>query len=183
MSAIQLDICVTPNRKSGLIRNWLRPMFCRAWDDTSGNFVKLVWSGFDARGLIWDLRTGRNIIALDGHLKKVISICFSPNGYQVVSGSEDQKAMVWDLRQQKSIYTIPAHTNMVSYVVFHDSFIATSSYDNTAKIWSHPGWAPLKTLSGHEQKVTSIDVSPDGNFLATTSFDRTFKLWGPDYLV
>ena len=38
-------------------------------------------SGFDARGLIWDLRTGRNIIALDGHLKKVISICFSPNGY------------------------------------------------------------------------------------------------------
>jgi len=139
--------------------------------------------GFDARGLIWDLRTGRNIIALDGHLKKVISICFSPNGYQVVSGSEDQKAMVWDLRQQKSIYTIPAHTNMVSYVVFHDSFIATSSYDNTAKIWSHPGWAPLKTLSGHEQKVTSIDVSPDGNFLATTSFDRTFKLWGPDYLV
>ena len=28
------------------------------------------------------------------------------------------------------------------------------------KIWAHPGWTPLKTLSGHEQKVTSVDVAP-----------------------
>eukprot|EP00795_Rhopilema_esculentum_P010529 gene10529-19256_t len=139
--------------------------------------------GFDARGMLWDLRTGRCILGLDGHLKKVLSIDFSPNGYQLVSGSEDQKAMVWDLRQQKTIYTIPAHTNLVSHVLFNDTFIATCSYDNSAKIWSHPGWTPLRTLLGHEQKVTSVDASPDGKYLATTSFDRTFKLWAADYLV
>ena len=27
-------------------------------------------------------------------------------------------------------------------------------------MWSQPGWAPLKTLSGHEQKISCVDVSP-----------------------
>jgi len=27
-------------------------------------------------------------------------------------------------------------------------------------VWSHPGWAPLKTLTGHEQKISCVDVSP-----------------------
>ena len=39
-------------------------------------------------------------------------------------------------------------------------FILTSSYDNTAKVWAHPGWTPLKTLAGHESKVMCIDLSP-----------------------
>ena len=36
----------------------------------------------------------------------------------------------------------------------------TSSYDNTAKVWAHPGWTPLKTLAGHEGKVMCVDMSP-----------------------
>ncbi len=39
-------------------------------------------------------------------------------------------------------------------------FIITSSFDNTAKVWAHPGWTPLKTLAGHESKVMCVDLSP-----------------------
>ncbi len=39
-------------------------------------------------------------------------------------------------------------------------YIVTSSYDNTAKVWAHPGWTPLKTLAGHESKVMCVDISP-----------------------
>ena len=41
-------------------------------------------------------------------------------------------------------------------------FMVTSSYDNTAKVWAHPGWTPLKTLAGHEGKVMCVDLSPGG---------------------
>ena len=34
----------------------------------------------DAYGRVWDLRTGRCIMFLEGHLKPIISIDFSPNG-------------------------------------------------------------------------------------------------------
>ncbi|XP_065653332.1 U4/U6 small nuclear ribonucleoprotein Prp4-like [Hydra vulgaris] len=139
--------------------------------------------GLDARGLIWDLRTGRNIFALDGHLKKVLAIDFHSNGFQLATGSEDQKCMIWDLRKQEAIYTIPAHNNLVSHLKFCDNILLTSSYDGLAKVWSYPSWAPLKTLAGHEQKVTCVDVSGNGNYVATCSFDRTFKLWGAEFLV
>lgn len=142
-----------------------------------------VTGGYDARGLVWDLRTGRNVMSLDGHLKKVLAVDFHPSGYQIASGSEDQQCKVWDLRKQQCIYTIPAHTNIVSHVKFSENSLLTASFDGLAKIWAVPTFTPLKTLSGHEQKVTCIDTTADGNYLATTSFDRTFKLWAPEFLV
>ena len=142
-----------------------------------------VTGGYDARGLVWDLRTGRNVLSLDGHLKKVLAVDIHKNGYQVATGSEDQKVMIWDLRQQKCIYTIPAHNNLVSHVKLCNNFLVTASFDGVAKLWSYPTWTPLKTLSGHEQKVTCIDVTADENCIVTTSFDRTFKFWGPEFLL
>lgn len=38
-------------------------------------------------------------------------------------------------------------------------FLVSSSYDNSAKVWAHPGWTPLRTLAGHEGKVMCVDVS------------------------
>lgn len=59
-------------------------------------------------------------------------------------------------------------------------YLLTGAYDNMAKVWTHPGWSPLKTLAGHEGKVMGLDLSPDGQFIATCSYDRTFKLWVAD---
>lgn len=43
--------------------------------------------------------------------------------------------------------------NLTSSAATDGHFLLTGAYDNTAKIWSHPGWMPLKTLAGHEGKV------------------------------
>lgn len=59
----------------------------------------------------------------------------------------------------------------------HGNFLLTGAYDNTAKVWTHPCWSPLKTLAGHEGKVMGLDISMDGQLIATCSYDRTFKLW------
>lgn len=139
--------------------------------------------GWDSFGRIWDLRTGRCIMFLEGHLKSILAIDFAPNGYHVATGSEDNTCKIWDLRQRKLAYTIPSHLNLVSGVRFEGNsgdYLVTSSYDNSVKVWAHPSWLPIKTLSGHDNKVTSIDISPDGQFIVTASFDRTFKLWTPD---
>jgi len=37
-------------------------------------------SGLDAFGRVWDLRTGRCIMFLEGHLKEIYGVNFSPNG-------------------------------------------------------------------------------------------------------
>lgn len=55
--------------------------------------------------------------------------------------------------------------------------MATASYDMTAKVWSSRDFKPVKTLSGHEAKIMSLDVASDGQFITTVSYDRTIKLW------
>jgi U4/U6 small nuclear ribonucleoprotein PRP4 len=37
-------------------------------------------SGFDAIGRVWDLRTGRTAMVLDGHVKEILAMDFAPNG-------------------------------------------------------------------------------------------------------
>ncbi|KAI3471637.1 hypothetical protein Pfo_028287 [Paulownia fortunei] len=136
--------------------------------------------GLDALARVWDLRSGRSILALEGHVKPALGVSFSPNGYHLATGGEDNTCRIWDLRKRKCLYIIPAHSNLISQVKFEPQegyFLVTASYDMTAKIWSSRDFKPVKTLSGHESKVTSLDVVGDGQCVATVSHDRTIKIW------
>lgn len=91
----------------------------------------------DAFGRVWDLRTGRCVMFLEGHLGSIYGVDFSPNGYHIASASQDNSCKIWDLRRRQPVYTIPAHTNLVSDVKYQKDgghFLATSSYDSTTKV-------------------------------------------------
>jgi U4/U6 small nuclear ribonucleoprotein PRP4 len=148
--------------------------------------------GLDAIGRVWDLRTGRTALILDGHVREIYSIDWSPNGYQIVTGSADNSVMVWDLRQMKSIFTIPAHNSIVSDVRFFSgdirdsesslpvagTFLVTSSYDKTVKLWSADNWALQRTLQDSD-KVMSVDIAPDFSGVISGRRDRNVSLWTP----
>lgn len=136
--------------------------------------------GMDALIRIWDLRSGRNVMVLPGHMHEVLTVDFSPNGFHLASGGGDNAVKIWDLREDRCIYTLPAHTNVVSSLKYEKTagdFIVTGSFDNSAKLWTAPTCASLRTLAGHESKVMCVDISPDNKFIVTASYDRTFKLW------
>ncbi|XP_014214945.1 U4/U6 small nuclear ribonucleoprotein Prp4 [Copidosoma floridanum] len=157
-----------------------RPVHCMSFQ-CDGSVV--ATGGQDSFGRVWDLRTGRCIMFMEGHLKSIFGIDFSPNGYHIATGSEDNSCKIWDLRKRSCLYTIPAHLNLIADVKYQKEegqYLVTASYDNSAKIWSNNTWQPLKTLSGHDGKVMSVDISPDQKYIATTSYDRTFKLWAPE---
>ncbi|XP_050676491.1 U4/U6 small nuclear ribonucleoprotein Prp4 [Leptidea sinapis] len=139
--------------------------------------------GMDAFGRVWDLRTGRCVMIMSGHSAEILALDWDPSGHRVASASADHQVKIWDLRRRTSLYTIPSHTHLVSDVRYQQSrgnFLLTASYDKSAKLWSNPAWHPLRTLSGHDNKVMSADISMDNKYIATCSYDRTFKLWAPD---
>jgi len=135
----------------------------------------------DAITRVWDLRSGKSVQVLQGHVKQILALDFAPNGHTLASGSDDHTIRLWDLRKKKSAYTIPAHSSLISHVRFQPGdgrFLLSTSYDNKVKLWSMRDFSLLKTMEGHEGRVMCGDISDDGQYFATAAMDHTWKLWG-----
>eukprot|EP00903_Cladosiphon_okamuranus_P016638 g15346.t1 len=129
---------------------------------------------------VWDLRSGKSVWTMEGHVKRITCMDFSPCAYEVASGSDDHTVRVWDIRKQRCCYTLPAHSALVADIRYSRTsgeVLVSASFDSTAKVWSTRDWSLLRTLSGHEGKVTGCDVAPNERKIVTCSFDRTVKVW------
>lgn len=52
---------------------------------------------------IWDVMQGKKVDELDGHIGKVFSLSFSPDGRWLASGGTDCTALVWDVISLKAL--------------------------------------------------------------------------------
>ncbi|MEO8149760.1 MAG: caspase family protein [Bacteroidia bacterium] len=71
------------------------------------------------------------------------------------------------------------HTSVVTCASFSPDgkYIVTSSFDETAKIWSTETGQLLLDLKGQTSIVNSASFSPDGKKIVTSSDDNTSKIW------
>jgi U4/U6 small nuclear ribonucleoprotein PRP4 len=132
-------------------------------------------------GLVWDLRSGRSILQLQGHVMQILTLKFSPNCYQIATGSDDNTIKLWDLRKKGCVYTIPAHNQPISDIQWEQSdnkFLVSCSYDGTFKLWNNRDWSMIKCyMNLNDSKLTSIGITKDNKTILTSSMDRTVKKW------
>lgn len=80
---------------------------------------------------------------------------------------------------QRKITSLVGHSGKISNCLysFDCTLIASSSLDNTAKIWDVRMCECLGTLSGHEDEVLDLALNNQASKLATASSDATASLW------
>ncbi|HMC88687.1 MAG TPA: M56 family metallopeptidase, partial [Gemmataceae bacterium] len=111
------------------------------------------------------------------------AIVYSPDGKRLATasggnGDRPGELTVWNAATRDEIYTIHEPDSVRSVAFSPDNkFIATGSFDKTAKLRDAATGKLLVDLRGHRGAVNSVAFSPDGKLLATGSLDSTIKLW------
>jgi WD40 repeat protein/energy-coupling factor transporter ATP-binding protein EcfA2 len=120
----------------------------------------------------------------------VLGVSFSPKNQLLAAAGSDattaNKSGLINLWKRegnqwkfwKSLKGKEGHQNPVQSVTFSPDgqLIASSSQDNTVKLWSLNGNV-INTLYGHTNVVTQVTFSPDGQFLASGDGDNKVILW------
>jgi WD40 repeat protein len=91
----------------------------------------------------------------------------------------DRLVKIWRVGKDfQLVHTLEGHSDLVLFVAFSpDSrLIASSSYDNTCRVWRVRTGKLLVALQGHSRMIRSFCWLND-RAVVTCSWDRTIKLW------
>ena len=128
---------------------------------------------------LWDVSREKCIQTLEGHSHYVESVCWSPDGNYLASGSADKTVIIWDAKSGVCMLTLKGHSDLVKSVCWSPDgkYLASGSQDKTLIIWDAKSGEKLQTLEGHSRSVRSVCWSPDGKYLASGLDDKTLIIW------
>ena len=135
---------------------------------------------------IWETSGWKLKQTLAGHSKPVTGVAISPDGLLIASCSGDEtkpskagEVKLWELASGKELSfsagtATGVHDKGVNAVAFSPDGkrLASSSFDETIKIWEIPGGKLERTLEGHSRPVNSVAFFADGKLLATSGGGR-----------
>ncbi|MBD2075923.1 caspase family protein [Phormidium sp. FACHB-592] len=129
---------------------------------------------------LWSVASGKRLLTLNGLLKPVQQITFSPKG-DWLAASAGNEVRVWDTRSGQPQATLRhvAPVNSLTASPSNRALLTTSG--NNAQLWQrHPwqvsSWQRHKLLR-HDARVRNATFSPNGKLIATAADDGSAYLW------
>ena len=113
------------------------------------------------------------------HSGGVNSVAFSPDGRQVLSGSDDQTVKLWDAQTGLELLSLLGHGQRVLCVAFSSDGrrLASGGEDRTVRLWDAASGRPVHTIEAVNADPPVVRFSPDGRVLASAGSDEVIRLW------
>ena len=101
------------------------------------------------------------------------SVCFSPDGTKIASGSDDKTVLIWDAASGEQLCSLTGHSDSVWSVALSKdgTRLVSGSADRTVKIWSAGSAGTFEcestlTVDAGIDGVLSVCFSPTDNVIA-----------------
>ncbi|MCR9201462.1 MAG: hypothetical protein NXI04_22690 [Planctomycetaceae bacterium] len=151
----------------------------------SADATLVATAGYDRRILIHDAATGKILRTLEGHNGSIFSLAFDPTGRVLCSASADGTVKVWQVSTGQRLDTLSQpQAEQYSVCMNNDGRrIYAAGADNRIRVWrlkstDGPQINPqLVSRFAHEQSISRLTASRDGQLLASCAEDGTVSIW------
>jgi len=136
----------------------------------------------DSTAKIFDHRSGQKCVAtFPGHESDINSVHFFPDGQAFGTGSDDSSCRIFDMRayRQMNMYANDKILCGITSVSFSltGKFLFAGYDDYNCHAWDTLTGTKVDNQSAHENRVSCLGVSKDGQALCTGSWDTLLKIW------
>lgn len=151
-----------------------------AWFDFSPDGTHVVTGSLDRTCRVWDLSTGKELLALPPYPEAVARVCFSRDGKRIFTTSGRDNHL-WDATTGKRLADYPRLTDAHGLMLpcFADDLAAVvEEYpSNRVRMFDLTTGKQAAELLGHTNQIMYATFSPDGRLFATCALDQTIRVW------
>ena len=114
----------------------------------------------------------------DEHTGPVSSVCFSPDGHHVLSGSTDKTLRLWEVASGRCVRTFDGHRSYVNSVSFSPDglWALSSSHDESIRLWEVATGRCVRTIHGSSGCTC---LSADARWVLSWGQDHRIRIWDP----
>jgi WD40 repeat protein len=147
---------------------------------------QLVTGSRDKTAKVWDMTSKESVLTFTDHQQPVYSVAMLDDGKLGISAGDDGNIRFWQATDQtkqigKQARVSSGHAKAVHKVAYRPDpktpLLASCGADSTVRLWNPLSGAVLKTLTGHQDFLYSVALSPDGSLVAGAGFTGEVRIW------
>jgi serine/threonine protein kinase/WD40 repeat protein len=127
--------------------------------------------------VIWGLDSNQIEHHFSLHADLVTAAAISPDDQWLATAGRDNRVRIWRLPSGTFVRTLPDDRPVDQLLWSRDANQLLVSSEDVVYVWDRDGQVPRAKWMGHENTVSVMATSHNGELVATASHDLTIRLW------